>query len=182
MSDDVGEEGRPAVGRQQAVPLPGRCHFFLGLRRNRYCRSQVIPGQLYCGNHLDWHGARPAAGTQRRVPCPLDPTHTVRAADLEVHVEKKCPALRIAQATRVRTAPRVHARVGSLAAATAAVGLPLANSTALTAASSALPGRIPYRAGAAVLPRGGQRWQRRRATSAHPRRAGQLERRRPTER
>ncbi|KAG2451847.1 hypothetical protein HYH02_003623 [Chlamydomonas schloesseri] len=68
----------------------------------------ALPSQRYCGNHLHLDAnatgvAAADAGKAKaaRVPCPIDPTHTVLASDLEVHV-KRCPALMIAQRERAQ--------------------------------------------------------------------------------
>ncbi|GFR49794.1 hypothetical protein Agub_g11732 [Astrephomene gubernaculifera] len=85
------------AGKQKTIPKEnpeqGRCNFFLSGKKARFCRSLAVAGQRYCGNHLhvDAEASSPAA--LERVPCPLDPSHTVLKTELEVHVTKRCPAL-----------------------------------------------------------------------------------------
>lgn len=82
-------------------PEPGRCSFFLGARKGRFCRGLSLHGQRFCGNHLQAGDPIAAAVAPLRVPCPLDPYHTVIASELELHVTKRCPALLLAQRERV---------------------------------------------------------------------------------
>ncbi len=84
----------------QDNPEPGRCNFFLAGRKARFCRSLSVPGQRLCGNHL--HVADPHAtpAASKRVPCPLDPSHTVLMSELPLHV-KRCTALALALRDRV---------------------------------------------------------------------------------
>ncbi|XP_069823657.1 tRNA:m(4)X modification enzyme TRM13 homolog [Dendropsophus ebraccatus] len=66
-------------------PLPGRCSHFVQ-RKKRYCKMIVSAGKKYCGEHAD-HGEEPNSRT--RIPCPLDPEHTVYEDQLQKHL-KKC--------------------------------------------------------------------------------------------
>lgn len=60
-----------------------KCTLFLPAKR-RCCSLGAKPGTAFCGAH--------GAGREReRVPCPLDPKHTVFADELDKHV-KVCPA------------------------------------------------------------------------------------------
>ena len=99
---------------EEIPPLPegwSRCHVYIPTKR-RYCRQQLLPGSIYCGNH---QGTRtvanediqatatmhsPSSTTQLanspslqvvKVPCPLDPSHWVIADRVAKHV-RKCPA------------------------------------------------------------------------------------------
>jgi len=60
-------------------------------RKGRYCKMQPAKGQAYCGSHA-------SNGVRVRVPCPLDPGHTVYADQLKKHL-KICNAYRRQQAT-----------------------------------------------------------------------------------
>ncbi|KAJ7524021.1 hypothetical protein O6H91_18G073300 [Diphasiastrum complanatum] len=62
-----------------------RCQEWLP-RKKRFCASLALPGLEYCGNH------RPST-TEIRVPCLIDPSHTVLQSELQIHA-KKCPALK----------------------------------------------------------------------------------------
>ncbi|CAN6308637.1 unnamed protein product [Urochloa humidicola] len=77
----------PANGKRSPPPSPrpGRCHFWLPNKR-RYCANSSLASSQYCGNHLP----ESASGAGRRVPCPVDPSHTVLEGNLEAHVGK-CP-------------------------------------------------------------------------------------------
>nr|BAJ88805.1 predicted protein [Hordeum vulgare subsp. vulgare] len=66
-------------------PPPGRCHFWLPNKR-RHCANSPIPSSQYCGNH----SPASSSDSRRRVPCPVDPSHTVFEENLEAHVGK-CP-------------------------------------------------------------------------------------------
>ncbi|KAK3145587.1 hypothetical protein QOZ80_3BG0254800 [Eleusine coracana subsp. coracana] len=77
----------PAKGERTPPPPPppGRCHFWLPNKR-RHCANSSLPTSQYCGNHIP----ETAAGAGRRVPCPVDPSHTVLEENLEEHIGK-CP-------------------------------------------------------------------------------------------
>ncbi|KAG1693683.1 hypothetical protein DVH05_023085 [Phytophthora capsici] len=69
-----------------------RCMFKI-VRKNRFCNISRVPGSLYCGNHLPADDATVSkksqkfkAATRRRVPCPVDASHTVYEYDLAKHV------------------------------------------------------------------------------------------------
>ncbi|XP_006650853.1 tRNA:m(4)X modification enzyme TRM13 [Oryza brachyantha] len=70
-------------------PPPGRCHFWLPIKR-RHCANSPLPASQYCGNHLPDCASDAGAPSRRRVPCPVDPSHTVLEENLEAHVSK-CP-------------------------------------------------------------------------------------------
>ena len=54
------------------------CRFLLE-NKKRLCRMAPSPGSIYCGNHRD-------SSSLERVPCPLDPTHTVYRDKLDKHL------------------------------------------------------------------------------------------------
>eukprot|EP01012_Entosiphon_sulcatum_P038663 TRINITY_DN5035_c0_g1_i1.p1 TRINITY_DN5035_c0_g1~~TRINITY_DN5035_c0_g1_i1.p1 ORF type:complete len:438 (-),score=60.60 TRINITY_DN5035_c0_g1_i1:4-1317(-) len=65
------------------------CDFWLP-KKKRYCKFVPYPeGSNYCPTHTPSDLAAPE---QQRVPCPVDPRHTVLASEVEKHV-KKCPYL-----------------------------------------------------------------------------------------
>ncbi|XP_061095158.1 tRNA:m(4)X modification enzyme TRM13 homolog isoform X1 [Conger conger] len=67
-----------------SAPLPGRCGFYVE-RKRRYCKMVVASGKTFCGEHAN-------AGQEddrKRIPCPLDPKHTVFEDSLAKHL-KKC--------------------------------------------------------------------------------------------
>lgn len=85
------------------IPLyaakPDRCSFFLK-RKMRYCTVPRLPDSVWCGNHQhlaaghDDDDAKPTRsktqekrGGQRRLPCPLDPKHTVYERELNAHLK-----------------------------------------------------------------------------------------------
>ncbi|XP_042402531.1 tRNA:m(4)X modification enzyme TRM13-like isoform X1 [Zingiber officinale] len=76
----------PLVGeaeeREESAASPDRCQFWLPNKR-RLCANTPLPSSRFCGNH------DPDAGA-RRIPCPIDPSHSVSEDNLQSHV-KKCP-------------------------------------------------------------------------------------------
>ena len=60
-----------------------RCMYWMEKKR-RYCCMPRVDGIMFCGTH---------SPLQKRVPCPLDPNHTVRESELEAHL-KKCTTIR----------------------------------------------------------------------------------------
>eukprot|EP00971_Amphidinium_carterae_P084046 1663443-Amphidinium_carterae.1 len=96
MQDDKPAE-LPPVPQEQL-----RCDVFLPLKK-RYCRCFAVAGSTKCGSHkhlqeesgVEGSAADPDSGL--RVPCPLDPNHTVLRARLEQHV-RVCSKLRDANA------------------------------------------------------------------------------------
>uniref|UniRef100_A0A8C3DK75 tRNA:m(4)X modification enzyme TRM13 n=1 Tax=Corvus moneduloides TaxID=1196302 RepID=A0A8C3DK75_CORMO len=65
-------------------PQPGRCAYFV-LRKRRFCRMIPAPGRRFCGEH----GHQEEQNDRKRIPCPLDPKHTVYEDQLQKHL-KKC--------------------------------------------------------------------------------------------
>nr|XP_054494622.1 tRNA:m(4)X modification enzyme TRM13 homolog isoform X2 [Agelaius phoeniceus] len=65
-------------------PQPGRCAHFV-LRKKRFCRMIPAPGRRFCGEH----GHEEEQNDRKRIPCPLDPKHTVYEDQLQKHL-KKC--------------------------------------------------------------------------------------------
>jgi tRNA:m4X modification enzyme len=75
-------------------------------RKRRYCRGTRYPDSVYCCNHrgefsetdpcptISTKGGLPsasnAASDKKKIPCPLDPSHSVYAHKLERHL-KVCP-------------------------------------------------------------------------------------------
>ncbi|XP_078445079.1 methyltransferase isoform X2 [Wolffia australiana] len=59
-----------------------RCHFWLPTKR-RQCANSPLPNSTFCGNHSP-------ISNDLRVPCPIDPSHTVLKRDIESHIPR-CP-------------------------------------------------------------------------------------------
>ncbi|XP_071984109.1 tRNA:m(4)X modification enzyme TRM13 homolog isoform X2 [Engystomops pustulosus] len=78
----MGEERPPGIA---AGPLPGRCSYFVQ-RKKRYCKMIVAEGKKFCGEHAE-NGEE--QNSRIRIPCPLDPKHTVYEDQLQKHL-KKC--------------------------------------------------------------------------------------------
>lgn len=57
--------------------------------RHRYCHMQRTRGSIYC---------KPHTPDTARIPCPLDPHHTVLPQDLEKHL-KRCPGTKLSRAS-----------------------------------------------------------------------------------
>jgi hypothetical protein len=63
------------------------CHYLKN--KQRLCNIQRTPGSKYCGNHPhpEEEGDIPELKNYLRIPCPLDPAHTVFAKHLEAHLK-----------------------------------------------------------------------------------------------
>lgn len=64
------------------------CALFL-TKKKRNCKMRVKLGAIYCAEHLIT--SEHADSEDKRVPCPLDPAHSVYESRLEAHL-KKCNA------------------------------------------------------------------------------------------
>ncbi|GIL88710.1 hypothetical protein Vretimale_17287 [Volvox reticuliferus] len=123
-----------AAGSPHDNPEPGRCRFFLGGKKSRFCRTMAIPGKHFCGNHLHVGDPDAATAAPQRVPCPLDPNHTVLASELKLHVSRRCPALALALRERAQPHFVEDVNVGS----DAEPNLPTQTAVATIGASSAV--------------------------------------------
>uniref|UniRef100_A0A7M4F7Q1 tRNA:m(4)X modification enzyme TRM13 n=1 Tax=Crocodylus porosus TaxID=8502 RepID=A0A7M4F7Q1_CROPO len=65
-------------------PELGRCGYFVE-RKKRFCRMTPAPGRRFCGEH----GQYEEENDRKRIPCPLDPNHTIYEDQLQKHL-KKC--------------------------------------------------------------------------------------------
>nr|XP_029709587.1 tRNA:m(4)X modification enzyme TRM13 homolog [Aedes albopictus] len=70
--------------------VPVRCRHFVQ-RKKRYCKMTVGRGKQYCGEH-EVHAVTDTANSGEdqsggRIPCPLDPKHSISAAKLEKHLK-----------------------------------------------------------------------------------------------
>ncbi|XP_056211320.1 tRNA:m(4)X modification enzyme TRM13 homolog isoform X1 [Falco biarmicus] len=72
----------PELGR--GAPIPGRCAYFVE-RKKRFCKMIPAPGRRFCGEHEQ----QEEENDRKRIPCPLDPKHTVYEDQLQKHL-KKC--------------------------------------------------------------------------------------------
>ncbi|NWX20961.1 TRM13 enzyme, partial [Aegotheles bennettii] len=64
-------------------PCPGRCAYFVE-RKKRFCKMIPAAGRRFCGEH-----GQQEENYRKRIPCPLDPKHTVYEDQLHKHL-KKC--------------------------------------------------------------------------------------------
>lgn len=82
----------PVAKKQKLMKSPeNRCQFYLE-KKQRQCSMQSRKGQKFCLEHLAFDPSDKAVKVKgQRVPCPLDPKHTVWEKDLEYHL-KKCNA------------------------------------------------------------------------------------------
>ncbi|ORZ36759.1 methyltransferase TRM13-domain-containing protein [Catenaria anguillulae PL171] len=88
--DATGSDGRKGKKTGKAVQppppsKPNQCHFFV-TRKQRYCSLAARKGTNYCGEHGHLDTSSAAAARDPRVPCPLDPNHTVQQSDLKKHL------------------------------------------------------------------------------------------------
>lgn len=74
--------GNPPKKKLKVEKRPDQCSFFMA-KKGRYCGTQRKKGEEFCVQHLPNEG--------NRVPCPLDPNHSVWENDLPRHL-KKCNA------------------------------------------------------------------------------------------
>ncbi|NXA48991.1 TRM13 enzyme, partial [Nothocercus julius] len=65
-------------------PMAGRCAYFVQ-RKKRFCKMVPAAGRRFCGEHGQLEGE----SDRKRIPCPLDPKHTVYEDQLQKHL-KKC--------------------------------------------------------------------------------------------
>lgn len=89
---------QPILARPTLQPNPAKCALYLQ-KKHRYCTQPRVPGEgsEFCGHH----GGNAAKGSSLtggsgygsgdrggdpRVPCPVDPSHTVYASRLQAHV------------------------------------------------------------------------------------------------
>uniref|UniRef100_A0A182SHS3 tRNA:m(4)X modification enzyme TRM13 n=1 Tax=Anopheles maculatus TaxID=74869 RepID=A0A182SHS3_9DIPT len=84
---DTEQENEPDSKKPklQSTEQPVRCKYFVQ-RKKRYCKMTVGTGKQYCGEH-EPIGNATEAPTSDRIPCPLDPKHTISAAKLEKHLK-----------------------------------------------------------------------------------------------
>ena len=77
----------PHVAEDPTNPNSAVCDFYLTHKR-RFCKTEKRPGGYrYCHTHqAELHANGEAGGTSRRVPCPINPKHTVYERDLKRHV------------------------------------------------------------------------------------------------
>lgn len=68
----------------KSIQVPGRCHFFV-THKKRYCRMNVVPKKRYCSQHLVMDHV-PDDDGHVRIPCPLDPKHSVYQHMLVQHL------------------------------------------------------------------------------------------------
>lgn len=75
-------------------PVEGRCGFFVK-RKQRYCKMKPTKGTTFCAEHAQ-HDGQNKSDVRKRIPCPLDPKHSVFEDKLATHV-KKCNATKKTQ-------------------------------------------------------------------------------------
>jgi hypothetical protein len=103
-------------------------------KKKRFCNLPRIPGLEKCGVHC--HGGTVGATGAARVPCTVDPSHTVFAHQLVAHA-KVCNATRLARALEAQPYFRMGANSGICGAkAAAAAGLGAVEATAAAGAAA----------------------------------------------
>ncbi|CAM6095916.1 unnamed protein product [Calypogeia fissa] len=70
-------------GGEGGDDAPRKCAMWMPKKR-RFCATPALSNSMFCGNH------RTVAG-ETRIPCPVDPSHTILEENAASHV-KKCPA------------------------------------------------------------------------------------------
>ena len=66
------------------------CALWLAKKR-RNCKMRVKQGALYCAEHLTSNDESLLSSEDKRIPCPLDPAHSVYESRMKAHL-KKCNA------------------------------------------------------------------------------------------
>ncbi|CAD7084522.1 unnamed protein product [Hermetia illucens] len=56
-------------------------------RKKRFCKMTVAKGKEYCGEHLSEAAENLSETTPDRIPCPLDPKHSVYSKNLRKHLK-----------------------------------------------------------------------------------------------
>ncbi|XP_070508461.1 tRNA:m(4)X modification enzyme TRM13 homolog [Chironomus tepperi] len=80
----------PSRRQKQPQPIPDpssdtpHCHYWVK-RKSRYCKMTLKAGARYCGEH-SVEVKQPVLG-EKRVLCPLDPTHSVYTFKLDRHLK-----------------------------------------------------------------------------------------------
>ncbi|VDD91110.1 unnamed protein product [Enterobius vermicularis] len=74
----------PSVYRMSGVSECERCCYVIPKKKRR-CKMLVKKGSSYCGEHAIYEPSN-----HERVPCPLDPKHTVNKSELEEHMKRRC--------------------------------------------------------------------------------------------
>ena len=77
-------DAQAGLTREALLALHANCQHWMEHKR-RYCGVARTPESLFCGNH----GAARSGGKPQmeRVPCPIDPSHTVYVNDLAKHLK-----------------------------------------------------------------------------------------------
>uniref|UniRef100_A0A0G4IER8 tRNA:m(4)X modification enzyme TRM13 n=1 Tax=Chromera velia CCMP2878 TaxID=1169474 RepID=A0A0G4IER8_9ALVE len=71
--------------RKTHQPETATCAFFIK-RKNKTCKFDRVPGELYCSTH---RSGLEDGGEKERVPCPIDPSHSIYKSRLLGHI-KNC--------------------------------------------------------------------------------------------
>ncbi|KAL4203045.1 hypothetical protein AMTRI_Chr02g266580 [Amborella trichopoda] len=71
-----------------------RCNFWLSKKR-RFCANEPLKNSEFCGNH------KPGS-EESRIPCPIDPSHSILPENLDAHV-KKCPLHKQVEALKMQS-------------------------------------------------------------------------------
>lgn len=89
MSEEVEQTAAKKMKLAEVVPVPkeGHCHAWIQ-RKKRFCKMTVGKKRKYCGEHAT---SEAELTDDPRVPCPLDPKHSVNEKNLEKHL-KVCNA------------------------------------------------------------------------------------------
>ncbi|PAA73294.1 hypothetical protein BOX15_Mlig000275g1, partial [Macrostomum lignano] len=77
---------KPATTSEPQPPQQ-QCAYFVA-RKQRQCRLRPLPGQSLCVEHCPAGSAAPGDSRGHRIPCPLDPKHTVYASQLDRHLTR----------------------------------------------------------------------------------------------
>lgn len=76
-------EETSTLNNMEIVP---RCKHYVK-RKKRFCKLLVVKGKEYCGEHLDEEKDNKNEDDNGRIPCPLDPKHTVYSKNLNKHLK-----------------------------------------------------------------------------------------------
>lgn len=80
---------RTSLPSESLAAQANHCQLYLPKKR-RYCRFECISGYSFCGHHLN---CRQEDADSERIPCPLDPTHSIFKRELKKHL-RICPRVK----------------------------------------------------------------------------------------
>ena len=72
--------------REELLSTHTQCQYFMEQKR-RFCGVARTPDSLYCGNHEAFCSDSSLKPARKRIPCPVDPSHSIYADCANKHVK-----------------------------------------------------------------------------------------------